>query len=291
MAVHFTYDDKPLPSDLRQGDILNRSAQLDKLLQSFYPQYAAKLENRYFLVLTQSCDLVRRGGRQCDTRYISLAPVRPLDVAVRRKLEEFIEAEVAPGLPVCTEKNRARLQNWMERLLNNNEPNYFFLRKEPTKGIAEDSCAFLALSIAIKSELHYQTCLDARILALEGTFQAKLGWLVGQMYSRIGTEDWPASDLQEEIKNVLKDVSIWIDQRKVKPLRKLVREWQTAHPGQQMDEATLTALIARVPRKKDELVSRLIAVLRTKELVTEATLSTATNLIRNDPVISQLLPD
>ncbi|BAC47429.1 bsr2164 [Bradyrhizobium diazoefficiens USDA 110] len=44
----------------------------------------------------------------------------------------------------------------------------------------------------MKADLHLATCVAAKILQLTDTFQAKLGWLVGQMYSPVGTQDMDA---------------------------------------------------------------------------------------------------
>jgi len=291
MSLHFTYSEFDPSSDLRQGDILQRTPQIDDLLKSFYPLYAANTANRHFLVLTQSCDLLRRNGTTPDTRYISLAPVRPLTVALNRKIEEVIDQAFPSQLPVCTERNRDRLRNWLERLLNNNEATYFYLRKEPTKGLADDSCAFLALSIAIKADLHYQTCLDARVLTLEASFQAKLGWLVGQMYSRIGTEDWLPETMQKEISETLKDAVIGLDKRRLKLLKSQLAIWQTENPGQTLDRETLATLIGKIPRRKDELVERLIDVLKSNHIVDATKELRARNAIANDPVIKNLIPE
>ncbi len=291
MSLHFTYTEYNPSSDLRQGDILRRTDKIDDLLKSFYPSYATNAANQYFLVLTQSCDLVRRSGTTPDTRYISLAPVRPLAVALNRKIEELVDRAFPPELPVCSQQNRERLRSWLERLLNNNEASYFYLKKEPTKGFPDDSCAFLALSIAIKVNPHYQTCLEARVLALEASFQAKLGWLVGQMYSRIGTEDWIPENMQKEISETLKDAVIGIDQRRLRVLKAQITDWATNHPGQTLDRETLTTLIGAIPRRKDEIVDRLINVLKSNELVETGKELLARNAIANDPIITNLIPE
>jgi hypothetical protein len=291
MNLHFTYTEFDPTSDLRQGDILRRTDQVDDLLKSIYPRYAANTANKHFLVLTQSCDLVRRNGTAPDTRYISLAPVRPLTVALNRKIEELIDRAFSPELPVCTQQNRERLRSWLERLLNNNEASYFYLNKEPTKGLPDDSCAFLALSIAIKADLHYQTCLDARVLTLEASFQAKLGWLVGQMYSRIGTEDWLLEDMQKAISETLKGAVIGIDPRRLKVLKGKIADWTATHPGQTMDRGILTTLIGAIPRRKDEIVDRLIDLLKSNELVDTGKELLTRNAITNDPIITNLIPE
>lgn len=50
--------------------------------------------------------------------------------------------------------------------------------------------AYLKVSIPLKSGEHYDKCLKAKRIELADEFKAKLGWLIGDMYSRVGTTDW-----------------------------------------------------------------------------------------------------
>ena len=75
-------------------------------------------------------------------------------------------------------------RDFLSKVFNNNDPRYFFLRKQQDilrkqqdKYIAEDMCAVTGLSISIRSE-HYGECVKARVLQLQDIFQAKLGWQV-----------------------------------------------------------------------------------------------------------------
>ena len=74
--------------------------------------------------------------------------------------------------------------------MKNKEPDYFFLSDDTSLGFPDRMVAFLKLSISLKADLHYDTCLSAKVLGLTDAFKAKLGWLVGNMYSRVGTPDW-----------------------------------------------------------------------------------------------------
>ena len=61
-------------------------------------------------------------------------------------------------------------------------------------------------SVAIKAD-HYEVLQKARIGQLAKEFRAKLGWLVGNMYSRIGTEDWSEpKERQAEQKKIVKQI-------------------------------------------------------------------------------------
>ena len=164
---------------------------MEQVLKEVHPHYHQSSHYRYFLVLTQSCDLVRRtASSACGSRYISIAAVRPVQTAVTRHIESLQFEPVERKLGFCLKERQPKLIQFMERLLNNNEAEYFYLHREPSAGLREDHCAFLLLSIALKAQVHYDTLIQGRVLSLKESFQHKLGYLVGSLYSRVGTEDW-----------------------------------------------------------------------------------------------------
>jgi hypothetical protein len=257
---HFTYAPADPSADLGQGDILRRTPAIEELLKEVHPHYL-KADYRYFLVLTQSCDLVRRRGSRetaCKARYITLAAIRPIAVVVNRYVADRCEQSVATDIPVCKQQVRNSLEQFLARLINNNEPNYFFLRGSPGDGFPEDACAFLALSIAIRASDHYETCLGARILGLESTFQAKLGWLTGQMYSRVGTQDWEPSELRSIVVTLTEGAAYWADDKALKHLMK-------AH-SHEFDSSVsldrLEQLVSEIPTKKDLALNEIERLIR-----------------------------
>src|ERR1041385_7046579 len=188
--MHFTYEPKPDIKVLCQGDVLTRTEGIDAILREVHPHYL-KDDYKYLMVLTQTCDLVRRfEGNRCASRYLTLVAVRPLRLVVERQIERYQHHALEREFGFCNSKNRPKIEEFMESLLNNNNHDFFYLHKEPTIEFIEPHCAFLALSIAVKSEIHYDTCLAAKRLQLSESFQHKLGWLTGNLYSRVGTSDW-----------------------------------------------------------------------------------------------------
>ena len=187
--IHFTYKDHPDMCSLCQGDLLAVTDDLRRTLKEVHP-YFLNTQYRYFMVLTQSCDLVRRGGRKCKTAYITLAAVRSFDDFFERRLIADGYAERINDYLLMNSRQKERAYQLLERLYNNTEPDYFFLYKEDALGFPESMVASLKVSIALKSELHYDQCLAAKALELNDEFKAKLGWLVGNIYSRVGTTDW-----------------------------------------------------------------------------------------------------
>ena len=76
------------PPQLFQGDVLERTGEIEAILERLYPYaYQNPEKYPYFVVLTQSCDLVEDNTRERKAEHITLAAVRPLHL--------FLEHEVA----------------------------------------------------------------------------------------------------------------------------------------------------------------------------------------------------
>lgn len=194
--MHYTYDKDISKDNLCQGDILNKTDDLSKLIDLIHPHYA-RPEYTHFQVLTQSCDLVRRGrSKKLNTRYITLAAVRDFREVLHRSIERFAgdkTIKLSDDELCCSDKFKDKIKQTVETLLNNNDKNHFYLERAEEAGLENPSCTFLNLSIAIKANEHYETCLGAKILQLDQVFQSKLGWMVGNLYSRVGTPDYVPS--------------------------------------------------------------------------------------------------
>jgi len=221
---HFTYKDKPNKEQLCQGDILQITDDLKAVFNVCHP-YFVRDEYKYFIVLTQTCDLVKRKGA-CKSRYITIAAVRTLqDYLIRETADR---TETYGKLVFLEEKKKTAVHQLLERVYNNNEEEHFFLAEDESFGFLNPMVAYLKVSIALKSELHYQTCLDAKILELTDEFKAKLGWLVGQMYSRVGTPDWQSENLtaefSENIERTIKDTFIVGNKQQFKQLKNYIEE-------------------------------------------------------------------
>lgn len=187
MPLHWTYCQADTDSDLQQGDIVGRS---DELLSVLSDVHAYFCDDRYtsFLVLTQTCDLVRRGGKECKARYLTLAVIRELDQALTAILNE-ISGSGYDG--VFVREYRLKAEQFLSRLVDQNEQarGLFYLHPDAEVGIATPSLAFLRVTIALRQE-HYEAVLKSRTGSLKPEFANKLGWLSGNLFSRIATPDW-----------------------------------------------------------------------------------------------------
>jgi len=187
--MHFTYREHLNSTVLRQGDVIQITDELASVLRTHHP-YFTNDQYKYFIVITQSCDLERRNGNNCNSAYITLAAVRTFDDFINRISKKFAVSEVN-GFNFIVKSRFSNLQQYIEQLYNNNnDDGYFFLNSEPALDFNEKMVAFLKVSFALKADQHYVTCLAAKKLELADDFKAKLGWMVGFMYSRVGTVDW-----------------------------------------------------------------------------------------------------
>jgi len=235
--MHFTYEDEWDREVLFQGDILKRTDEINTLLEEVHPLYL-KDDYRCFIILTQSCDLVQRDKKPCNARYITLAACRPLATALEREIERL--RSVRPGVEraagIASKNHRFKVEQFLGSVLNNNRVPYFYLHPELGADFPEACCAFLRLSVSIRTADHYSMCLRAKILQLRTDFQAKLGWLVGELYSRVGTEDFtPNTDtkleFEERIERVLKaHGTLWVSAKRYMPLLKRLQREEEISP-------------------------------------------------------------
>jgi len=202
--VHFTYKEDMDKESLCQGDILIITEEIKKILGEVHP-YFLNEQYKYFMVLTQSCDLVRRDGKKCKTPYITLAAIRRYDEFLEKMLLIDKYADKVDDFMLMDVRNYERAYQLIERLYNNTESDYFFLYKEEMLDFPESMVVSLKVSIALKSEKHYDICLAAKKMELSDEFKAKLGWLVGNIYSRVGTTDWESIKSKQERKDMLRE--------------------------------------------------------------------------------------
>ena len=289
--AHFTYGPRD-ESQLNQGDVLRRTPEVETILTEVHPHYT-RPDYRFFIVLTQSCDLIRRDGERCASQYVTLAAVRPLRLVLEREIRRFQYKAIEKKLGICSRAQHPKMVQLAERLLNNNQAGYFFLQGEPGSGLEEDFCAFLQLSVALKAELHYEKLLAAKILQLSESFQHKLGHLVGTMYSRVGTEDWvPMHATEAEFRSrtgeLVEDVVVWLE----KDLHRRVLADLGELDG---EEQTLEKLIEVVKRNKKTKDARLNEgldliedVLRGADVAAELSRTIRRRLASNSDIRSRL---
>jgi hypothetical protein len=215
MPAHYVYRD-PNKTTLSQGDVLQKTAGLVAHLDQYHKYYANHANYKYYMVVTQTCDLVRREGA-CKSPYITLAAVRPLEEVLRREAAKY-QTDWQREAGVIGKRAGEKIALFLAGLIDNNQDGYFYLHQDVGVGIHQNCCAFLPLSVTLKVE-HYQMCLDAKIAELTETFQAKLGSIIGQLYARVAAPEWnehyPDHKVGKFVAGILKSSLRTIDDDKI----------------------------------------------------------------------------
>jgi len=286
-TLHFTY--QALKStQLFQGDILKKTEKLGQVLKDVHPYWNIKEDYHYLMVTTQSCDLEKRDG-VCKARYINLAAVRPIPVAITKEIEKVQTDAIDKKGNFVSKSKKGRFSEFLAAIINNNHTDYFFLHKETQLGLADNYVAFLRLTIPIKCDLHYQTCLEAKIGQLNENFRAKLGWLTGNLYSRVATSDWDRNEAQALIEDFLKGSAFWVDGKKLEQLREKLK-------GQNLNTITehdLHELIGeiRIVTQKEKVIESLRKILESADLQSPNFVNEVLGKFANSPTVKSILEE
>lgn len=292
MSLDFIFSTKIDNTSLLQGDILQKTPLLKEAVAKAHRYYADAEDYHFYMVLTQSCDLVKRGGRKPRARYITIAAVRPLDVVVERQITKF--AEPISGFPILVYKkeNELGVKNYLERLLHNTQEKdgLFFIRRGSHPAFTEDYCVFLYLSIALRID-HYETCLAAKVAQLDNVFQAKVGWLTGNLYSRVGTPDVedhqqnPEQYKKEFYEQVLSERTVWLSSEQRQQLKQALK---TNNPS---NEQEAREMIAVLKTDMDYLAERIVKKLVDAKIIAaeDTTVEAAKNILANDKLFKKLM--
>ena len=267
VPTHWTYTTFNHEDGLYQGDIVAREPLLEVLndVHEHFcdPKYLA------FIVLTQTCDLVVRKKFACKAKHICLAVIRPLSALMPGLLEEMCNS---PRAGVFSKDRREEAEQFMHRVLNQNEQSHgwVYLHPDGDVGIGEPAVAMLRISISLRAKEHYEVIRKARCGRLDTEYRNKLGWLKGNLYSRIDTTDWGEKDSGDaEERAIIKDLldapiggrpplwvpSVWIEEAKKKKV--LLRDC----PPDQIDK------ILRENAPKPPLELALVEVKRAVDLM------------------------
>ncbi|MHB0937727.1 MAG: hypothetical protein ACYC6A_15165 [Armatimonadota bacterium] len=284
--THFTYEDRSQTADLHQGDILQRTDELTAVLNAVFPHFADERSYPMFMVLTQSCDLVRRANNRCKSHYVTICAVRDFFDAVNREVGELGKSNLGKhGLLPASRRTRAH--QIIERFYNNTQPEYFYLH--PDAAIPKPLCAFLALPIALQAQKHYEVCLAARVCGLNSEFRAKVGWLIGDIYARVATEDWQSQpnfnerEFNLEIEKLLEQRFLWLDEAGERKVKRAVKEGNLNLE----DRDAVNDFVSGLPKQRDEVAAIIKAEMMkvAGEKMTDQLADTLTNRLLERKVV------
>lgn len=283
-------------AQLLQGDLLRRTPDLSAAIGQAHSYYADADDYSHFLVLTQSCDLVRRNGK-CKSRYITICAVRPLSVAVAREMSRFTNSVEGFPFPVGELSRSILAKQFLDRILNNTVDGFFFIPRGSAKGVEEHLCAFLPLSIALRID-HYDVCLSAKVAQAHEIFAAKIGSLASGLYARIATPDMnersdeaTVRQYRDEFFEELGYARIaWLSPVEKKALKARVKEAISTMGGLPISEEKAEELLSDLPNEANALADRALQILAKRSLIAEdqITLDKARSFLLNDPQFLKL---
>lgn len=282
--------------ELLQGDLLHRTPELRDAIGQAHSYYATSPDYSHFLVLTQSCDLVRRKG-SCKSRYVTICAVRPLALAVERELARYTVPVKGCPIPVGNLADNVLARQFLERVVNNTVDGMFFIPKGSAVTVDRHLCAFLPLSVALRAD-HYDILLKAKVAQTKEIFAAKVGSLASNLYSRIATPDLherndPAA-VKEYMKAFFQDLGYasvtWLSPFQRKAFQAQIIDSLTESGNDSLSEAEAEAMLKRLPKEADAIADRVVAVLAARKLLgdDEETQRKARNFILNDSQYRQL---
>jgi hypothetical protein len=293
VPTHWTYTTCKPEDGLYQGDIIAREPLLG-VLNDVHKHFC---DPKYlsFIVLTQTCDLVLRNRSACKAKHISLAVIRPLSALMPGLLEEMCNS---PGPGVFSKDRREEAEQFLHRVLNQNEQTHgwVYLQPDGDIGIGEPAVAMLRISISLRAKEHYELIRKSRCGRLDTEYRNKLGWLKGNLYSRIDTTDWAEKDSGEaEEKAIIKDLldapiggrpPIWVPSGWIAEVKKKRIKLDDLQPDQ-----INQVLRDNAPKPPLELalaeVKRIVDLMRVE--FTDSPAKAFSARVENDPCILPLL--
>mgnify|MGYP003573616146 CR=1 FL=1 len=67
---------------------------------------------------------------------------------------------------------------------------YFYLHPESTISLKDASVIDLRTILSLRSTLHYDQLLKSRVSSINEEYSNKLGWMLGNMFSRVPLYEW-----------------------------------------------------------------------------------------------------
>jgi hypothetical protein len=207
----YVYQEQFSNNSLFQGDILRVTGIFREYFAKFYPEVTnIENEEKYVMVLTQSCDLVKGHKRKLKVSHINVCLIRTLKNFVNSLLAEVRPLSIGDKNLLEREVND-RLKDKLSKLFNNSDQkvNFFLPKKLP---FIEDMVALIPLSFSFRAD-HYDLLLENKVLMLAPEFRAKIGYIISELYGRVGTPDlsdsgWGDKEIRDYINELLHDLRL-----------------------------------------------------------------------------------
>jgi len=222
---------EPDKQSLYQGDIIFIDAAIRSNLKALCQGKIMKAE--FAIVLTQSCDLVKRSefGNKCKAQLIHMGLLSIFDEYFIENLSKYCEKGLFEDkVRIIDQGNAQKLQNSLERLFNNNINDYFFIPEDNGQGLASHYIVDIRDQCLISFDF-FEDIIRNKRCELEEIYRAKLGYMISQLFSRIGTKDWNKQELENTIKVLISENSIILSKDKVRMAKQKEPELLSKYPA------------------------------------------------------------
>jgi hypothetical protein len=112
---------------------------------------------------------------------------------------------------------------------------------------------------------HYEECLRSKIAQLQDIFAAKVGWSVGNLYSRVGTPDMKLPDAQRYKESFFSDSldsrAIWLSASQFRRFDKALELWKQSNPNANPSLETLKNIVERLETDMELISDRALNAL------------------------------
>jgi len=203
-----------------------------------------------------------------------------------------IGKEVAQGF--YHQESKGRAKQLLERILNQNAQaeGMFYLHPDVAVKIVEPSVALLQVSVALRAREHYDTLVNARSGRLVEQFQSKLGWLIGNLFSRVATKDLRPSDRKELIARFLGSADDFpVDKPQWVPKKKIEVAQKAGLDISGMSRGEIAAALAQhrpTPAKEVAIDRVIVALQSTVESISEEQITAIRNNLAADAIFESV---
>ena len=116
----YVYQESSAHHSLLQGDILKVDGQFRSYFDKFYPEivYRESDKDRYVMVLTQSCDLVKTGKRKPKLSHVNVCLIKSLKYIIQKLAIDEIKPAVVAGKTIMQREVLDQLKDKLSKLGN-----------------------------------------------------------------------------------------------------------------------------------------------------------------------------
>lgn len=230
MSIQILTTEKDIES-LYQGDIIIID---DDIRENLIAHNRTKANTcRFVIILTQSCDLVKRSdfGNGCKAQLLHMGFLSSFDEYFADNLRKYCEKGLFDGRVSIIEQGKSqKLKNHLERLFNNNSSDHFLIPEDVGQGLSNHHVVDLRDQCLISSN-YYDNLLMNKQCELEEIYRAKLGYMVSQLFSRIGTRDWDKDELNLMLDSLINEKAVVLSKNKIKLVKEKEADLSSRYPS------------------------------------------------------------